>query len=175
MSNAPRLAAYLHVDGYENFQKIDFNRKEVRAGFARAGREVQREAKRLVSKEARSKRGEYPARMTGALIRSIRVRVSRPGFLVRVAPQKTGAMSDFYPAFLFYGVKSGARVGRAGAGEGRGKSGRRLKGETARLKAERRGGGWRIAPRKNFMADALDNRAGRVRAILRRAFDKSLK
>ncbi|WP_106856205.1 hypothetical protein [Caballeronia novacaledonica] len=96
------------------------------------GRDIQKEARRLVAWRALSRPGEYPGRDSGTLWRSIKSKVSRSGFLVRIAPQKTPEMGkDFYPAFLWYGV-------------------RRQGGE--------QGSGWRIEPRENYMTVALDKR-----------------
>lgn len=89
------------IDG---FSRIDFDTRKVRAGMRFIGRDMQREARKLVSRRAVSKPGEIPGRDSGATQRSIRYRVSRPGFLVRIAPFKTADMGkDFYPAFLHYG------------------------------------------------------------------------
>lgn len=153
----PRPAVYLHVEGFESYGRLDFDKKEIRKTMRQAGRVVQAEGRRLVSKGGPSRRGEYPARRTGRLRRSITYRVSRPGFLVKIEPKKTAAMGDdFYPAYLFYGVRRGAKRGKSHA-------------------KQASTGGWRIAPRRNFMEDALDNRAGRVRALLSRAFSQALK
>jgi hypothetical protein len=45
--------------------------------------------------------------VTGALLRSIKLKVSSGGFWAKVEPQKTPEMKSFYPAFLFYGTKRG--------------------------------------------------------------------
>jgi hypothetical protein len=96
------------------------------------GRDIQKEARRLVARRAVSQPGEYPGRDSGTLWRSIKSKVSRWGFLVRIAPQKTPEMGgDFYPAFLWYGV---------------------------RRKGGEEGSGWRIEPRANYMTEALDKR-----------------
>jgi hypothetical protein len=88
----------------EGFSRIDFETRKVRIAMRNIGRDMQREARKLVSRRAVSKPGEIPGRATGATQRSIRYRVSRPGFLVRIAPFKTADMGkDFYPAFLHYG------------------------------------------------------------------------
>jgi hypothetical protein len=63
-----------------------------------------------VARRAISKAGEMPGRATGALMRSIRPRVSRYGFLVKVMPEKTAEMAAYYPAFLYYGVPG--RIGK---------------------------------------------------------------
>lgn len=87
----------------EGFSRIDFDRKQVRKTMRVLGRDVQKEARRLVARRAISRPGEAPGRDTGRLMRSIKSKVSKPGFLVRIAPYKTSEMQDFFPAFLYYG------------------------------------------------------------------------
>lgn len=86
--------------------RIDFDGKQIRKTMRLLGREVQKEARRLVARRAISGAGDYPGRQTGAMWRAIKYRVSKPGFLVRIQPDKTEEMGkDFYPAFLSYGSK----------------------------------------------------------------------
>lgn len=129
--------------------RIDFDRKKVRKALRANGREVQKEARRLVSRRAVSGAGDDPGMQTGALRRSIKNKVSRSGFLVKVAPQKTSEMGAwFYPAFLYYGVRRGSKRTRD----------HRKKADT--------GSGWRIDKRGNYMAEALDRkRAGATKAL----------
>lgn len=150
------FAAYMHVPDGDSFDRLDFDRKPIRKAFQQAGREVQREARKLVNRKVDSSRGQYPGRKAGALSRSIRYRVSRSGFLVRIAPQMTPQMEEFYPAYLHYGVRCERSE------------------ENAKRRIAQPIGPYRIRPRKNYMTDALDNRSGRVRAILRRAFAAAL-
>ena len=124
----------------DGFSRIDFDRKKIRKTMRMLGRDVQKEARRLVARRAVSGAGEYPGRQTGRLWRAIKYRVSKPGFLVKIMPGKTADMKDFYPAFLLYGSKSRD-----------------------------------LAPRKNYMTDALDNRRSVARGALRNALMDSLK
>jgi hypothetical protein len=95
-----------------------------------------------------SEPGEYPGRDTGTLWRSIKSKVSRSGFLVRIAPQKTPEMGkDFYPAFLWYGVR------RKGGAEG---------------------SGWRIEARANYMTEALDRRREVSQTTIKAALQDAL-
>lgn len=131
--------------------QIDFDRKQIRKVLRVEGRGVQKEARRLVARRAVSSPGDFPGRDTGALSRSIKSKVSRPGFLVRIAPQKTPEMgNDFYPAFLQYGVRPNPN------GKGGGAS------------------GWRIEPRANYMAEALNRRRPVAEVALRAALQKAL-
>lgn len=159
---------YLHVD-FDKPKELEFNQKRVRNAFARVGRGVQDEARRLVARRAISKAGEAPGTRTGGLSKSIGYKVpspsaGRPGFMVRIAPNQKGGRratrlpsgDDFYPAFLFYGVKRKARRGRS---HRKGASG---------------GSGWKIAPRKNFMTEALSNRRSWAEKVLFNALKKSV-
>lgn len=138
----------------EGHSRIDFDRKKIRKAMRSLGADVRKEARRLVARRAISGAGEYPGRQTGRLMRSIKARVSRSGFLVRVAPTKTSEMKDFYPAFLGYGV-----TGRA-----------RRKDHKAQVKDGR----WKVAPRGNYMTDALEHRSANVRNVLRAALQDAL-
>ncbi|MDN0120697.1 hypothetical protein QVN83_17195 [Yersinia frederiksenii] len=161
---------YLHVD-FDKPKELEFNQKKVRNAFAKVGRGVQDEARRLVARRAISKAGESPGTRTGGLSRSIGYKVptpsdGRPGFMVRIAPNQKGGRratrlpsgddDDFYPAFLFYGVKRKAKRGRS---HRKGASG---------------GSGWKIAPRKNFMTEALSNRRSWAEKVLFNALKKSV-
>lgn len=124
----------------DGFSRIDFDRKKIRKTMRMLGRDVQKEARRLVARRAVSGAGEYPGRQTGRLWRAIKYKVSKPGFLVKIMPGKTADMKDFYPAFLLYGSKKRD-----------------------------------LAPRKNYMTDALENRRSVARGALRNALMDSLK
>lgn len=131
--------------------RIDFDRKQIRKALRIEGRGVQKEARRLVARRAISQPGEFPGRDSGALSRSIKSKVSRPGFLVRIAPQKTPEMgNDFYPAFLQYGVRPNPNGKGGGAN------------------------GWRIEPRANYMVEALSRRRPVAEVALRAALQNAL-
>jgi hypothetical protein len=136
---------YLHVDGYEGFDKsVDFDKKEIRKAMRSIGRLIERRAKRDLSSGGGGAR--YPVVRTGALRDGIGIKVSRSGFLVRVRPEKTSAMGRwYYPAYLHYGVK------------------------------RRTGAGMRVEPRDNYMVDALQAEAGDVESILRVALGSALR
>ena len=172
MSEQGKIGGYLHIEGWETFDRELFNRRKVRAGFRRAGQIVAAEAKMQLIL-ARGSNG-YPVYRTGRLTDSIKAKVSRPGFMVKVAPTKTPAMPEFYPAYLFYGVRQGARVRGLAKGKGRGKSNRRGRGERQAAVAARRSTGWRISPRANYMVNALEDTAPRVRQVLTKAFTSAL-
>lgn len=134
--------------------RIDFDKKKIRKAMRKFGAEIRKESRRLVARRAISAAGEYPGRDSGELFRSIKVKVSRPGFLVRISPEKTAGMKDFYPAFLYYGVTGKSR--------------------RSDHKEQAKDGKWRIAPRRNYMVDALESRRDFVQAGLRAALQDAL-
>ncbi|WP_312538108.1 hypothetical protein [Achromobacter mucicolens] len=154
MAKPSGLRAAMHVEGWDSYRRLDFDRREVRKGFRRVGRLVQVAARKRIRKGSALE--DYPAGRRGTLARSISVKVSRPGFLVRVAPFKTPAMGeDFYPAYLFYGVTGKPR----------------RKDRHAQVKD----GKWRVKPRGNYMTDALEEQAGNIRSVLSAALAQALK
>lgn len=172
MSNSASIDAYLHVEGFDSFQRDAFDKRKIRAGMRKVGRLVtQRAQMNLVLGKDQD---GYPINRTGETVQSISFKVSRSGFLVRISPTKTTSMKEFYPAYLHYGVKKGRRPGKLAPGKGNGKSNRRAKGERARLVAERAAGEWRITPRNNYMVDALQDAAPQVQSILSAAFAAAL-
>ncbi|MBH3405698.1 hypothetical protein I5P86_11610 [Pseudomonas glycinae] len=172
MSNSASIDGYLHVEGFENFQRDAFDKRKIRAGMRKVGLLiVQRAQMNLVLGKGQD---GYPVNRTGATVESVTYKVSRSGFLVRISPTKTSAMEEFYPAYLHYGVKKGRKLGKLAPGQGKGKSNRRARGERAAAMAERAAGEWRIKPRDNYMADALQDSASQVQSILSAAFANAL-
>ena len=159
------VAAYMHVDGFDDFMRDAFDKREVRKAMRKAGAAVQRKARSLITK---SGTGDYPQQQKGLLRKSIRGKVSRSGFMVKIEPGKVAGMKDYYPAYLHYGVKQGARIGKLA-------SGRRAKGQRAAEQAARSAGGWRIKPRGNYMADALEAERSAVVSILSSGFKSALR
>ena len=146
-----------HISETDNFVSYDFDRRSVRKSMRRAAKVVRDRSRRLVN--VTGKRNNYPSRRTGALANSIRSRLSRSGFLARIAPEKTSRMKAFYPAYLHYGVKNNPLRG------------------AERAKARRRGtlsGTWRIKPRNNYMVDALRSSTRTVKEILIKGFKEAL-
>lgn len=172
MSNSASIDGYLHVEGFDNFERDAFDKRKIRAGMRKVGLLiVQRAQMNLVLGKGQD---GYPVNRTGATVDSITYKVSRSGFLVRISPTKTSAMEDFYPVYLHYGVKKGRKLGKLAPGQGKGKSNRRARGERAAAMAERAAGEWRIKPRDNYMADALQDSASQVQSILSAAFANAL-
>lgn len=156
-----------HVD-YDVAAGVEFKRPILRRAFVKIGQVHMRDARRLVTRRGTSKPGENPGYQTGKLARSIgyyvpRATARRPGLMVRIAPnQKRGEGNrriegDFYPAFLFYGVKRGAKRQRS---HHKGKSG---------------GSGWKVAPRNNYMTEVLERRKAWTRYTLQRALRSAIR
>lgn len=172
MSNSASIDGYLHVEGFDKFERDAFDKRKIRAGMRKVGLLITQKAQMNLA--LGGGQDGYPATRTGATVESISFKVSRSGFLVRISPTKTTAMEDFYPAYLHYGVKKGKRLGKLAPGMGKGKSNRRAKGARAAALAERASGEWRIKPRDNYMADALQDSSSQVESILKAAFAAAL-
>ncbi|TFF37421.1 hypothetical protein [Pseudomonas sp. RIT623] len=166
MANSASVDGYLHIEGFDQFGREIFDKKQIRKGMRKAGQVVARRAQ-LNLALARGQ-DNYPVSRTGRTIDSIKFKVSRAGFLVKIAPRKTPDMKDYYPAYLHYGVKQGGRVRALANGK------RRRKGERAEALAQRAASGWRIAPRANYMEDALQDEKAQVESILAAAFAAAL-
>lgn len=167
VTEAAMATPFFHVD-VQQPAEMRFNRARVRRAFVTIGQRHMRDARRLVMRRARSAPGENPGYQTGRLARSIgymvpRASKKRAGFMTRIAPnQRNGKgnrmiSGDFYPAFLFFGVRGGAKRRRS---HHRGASG---------------GSGWRLAPRNNFMVETLEKNRSWTRYFLARELRKSLK
>lgn len=172
MSNSVAVEGYLHVEGFEKFDRDAFDKRKVRAGFRKVGKLVTQKTQMNIAL-SRGQAG-YPHNRTARLLHSINFKVSRSGFLVKIAPSMTSDMTAFYPAFLHYGVKQGNKVKALAPGAGNGKSNRRARGARADLMAARNAGGWRIAPRDNYMTDALADSNSEAQQILKSTFADAL-
>ena len=172
MSNSASIDGYLHVEGFDSFERNAFDKRKIRAGMRKVGLLITQKAQMNLAL-GKGQEG-YPVNRTGATVESISFKVSRSGFLVRIAPSKTTVMEEFYPAYLHYGVKKGRKLGKLAPGKGKGKSNRRAIGVRAAALAERAAGEWRIKPRDNYMADALQDSSSQVQSILSAAFAAAL-
>lgn len=85
------------------FRTIDYDPKALKEPLRKAGNDVRKAARKLISRRVVSAPGEFPGRQTGEMQRSMRVKVSRSGYSVAVYPTKTQAMPVYYPAFVVYG------------------------------------------------------------------------
>jgi hypothetical protein len=90
--------------GLEFHKVIDYDRKALRKALREGAAQVRKEARRIVSRRAISLAGEDPGLRTGALRRAIGIvgKGSKGGW-IKIGVRKSKEMTDFYPAFLFYG------------------------------------------------------------------------
>lgn len=183
-TNNTRSGDYIHVD-FPDAKTVQFKRPVVRRAFAKIGRVIQQAARERVSQRHGSAPGQDPGYYSGRMARSIgwyvpRASANRPGFMVKISPnQKRGRemtaieprdgphSSGFYPAYLQFGVRRGAR---AQLRQGKG-------GKTVRVKkaGSSGGNGWRIAPRANFMTQALDDKRVWTEKVLFAALKRAVK
>ena len=147
---------FLHVD-FQQPNEMRFNRARVRRAFVTIGQRHMRDARRLVMRRGRSEPGENPGYQTGRLAKSIGYMVPKASAKQRNGQGNRLITGDFYPAFLFYGVRGGAKRRRS---HHRGASG---------------GSGWRLAPRNNFMVETLNKNNPWTRYYLTRELRLSLK
>lgn len=163
--------------GLDFHKTIDYDTKAMRRALVRGAAEVRKEARRLIARRAISAGGEFPGQSSGTLRRSIGV-VSKgsKGGWIKIGVRKTAGMDQFYPAFLFYGVKKrGSRIERLAPGEGLGKSNRRKRGARASLVEERKAStDYVIAPRANYIVAALDAKRDHIKNIIQEALRSAL-
>ena len=153
------LAAHVHVEGFERFHRDSFDKRKVRTAMRKAGRRVENRAKMNLALAGSG--SNYPRKLRGVLRDSIKTRVSRSGFLVKIMPDKTAGMAEYYPAYLHYGVTSEAW-----------RSGRKPKRDGKRQTFGR--SNWHVKPRDNYVADALEDENSGVRADLSAGFRRAL-
>lgn len=103
------LDATLTLEGYNQISPKLFRRGPMRKAFRQAGQVVAKDARKKISARAAGF-SDYPSRRTGRLQKSIRVRVSKAGLLVKVFHEKRPDQKDFYAAFLHYGTSRGLKA-----------------------------------------------------------------
>lgn len=132
------LSLRIKFDELLTFSDIDG--KELKKTQRKVGREVQKIARKLVSKRAISKPGDVPGMNTGKLRKAISYRPSRSGFSVGISSKSKG-FDVYYPAFVYYGHRS------PGADKGLGIDGKKQHGT-------RRKGKKVAEPRANWIVEA---------------------
>lgn len=132
------LSLRIRFDELLSFSDIDG--KELKKTQRKVGREVQKIARKLVSKRAVSKPGDVPGMNTGKLRKAISYRPSRSGFSVGISSKPKG-FDVYYPAFVYYGHR------RPGADKGLGVDGKKQHGR-------KRIGKKVAAPRANWIVEA---------------------
>lgn len=90
------------------FNRLHFEKRELKAAIRKGAREVQKEARRMIANRAVSGAGDFPGYDTGAMSRSVKVQAGSGGMYAVVSPHKTPEMGDdYYPAYLVYGTSRG--------------------------------------------------------------------
>lgn len=87
----------------KGLERIDFDKKPIKKTIRQQAGEVRKVARRMLARKAVSAAGEAPGKVTGALQKSVTVKVSSGGFWAKVEPFKKDLMDFYYPAVLFYG------------------------------------------------------------------------
>lgn len=164
MNQRATLAAHMHVEGFDQFHKDSFDKRKVRAAFRKVGRLVASRAQLNLSLAGGA--GNYPRKISGVLRDSIKMRVSRSGFMVKVMPDKIAGMDEYYPAYLHYGVTRAAWLA------GRKKS---TSAKSKRKTLVSAGATWHVKPRGNYIADALEDESARVQSVLSAGFAAALR
>ena len=94
----------------EGFNRLIFDKRELKAAIRKGGNVVKTESRRLISHRAISAAGEIPGYKSGVMSRSIKAKVGSGGGYVRIMPTKTPEMGkDFYPAYLSVGTRRGLK------------------------------------------------------------------
>ncbi|CAK0771396.1 conserved hypothetical protein [Gammaproteobacteria bacterium] len=94
----------------EGFDRLKFDKKQLRAAIRKGGTVVRKEARRLIASRAVSLPGQFPGYQSGAMSRSIKVKIGSRGGYALIKPYKTSEMGEnFYPAYLIYGTSRGLK------------------------------------------------------------------
>ena len=141
----------------------DFDTRVLKKNFRTVGAEVRKIARRLVSRRAVSKAGEFPGMNTGTLRKSIKSKVSRSGFSVGISSYKIEGMDVYYPAFVYYGHR------RRGADQVNGVPDRKQRG--------RKRVGEKVAkPRRNYIVEAAERYGqSRYQAVMQKVLVDAIK
>ena len=154
------LSLRIKFDELLTFSDIDG--KELKKTQRKVGREVQKIARKLVSKRAISKPGDVPGMNTGKLRKAISYRPSRSGFSVGISSKSKG-FDVYYPAFVYYGHRG------PGADKGLGIDGKKQHGT-------RRKGKKVAEPRANWIVEAaMKYGVERYGYEIRKALDDAIK
>jgi hypothetical protein len=104
------MSDYLFDVRIEGFNRLYFDKRLWKKAIRSGGTLVKDEARRLISRRAISAPGELPGIDSGAMRRSIRVKIGSGGGYAKIRPVKTSEMGpEFYPAFLIHGTSRGLR------------------------------------------------------------------
>ncbi len=88
---------------WTGISRFDFDADALKAVLRTEGKEVAKIARRLISRSAISKAGEFPGKRTGKMRKSIRSKVSRSGLMVIITHLIKSDQAR-YPYMLAYGI-----------------------------------------------------------------------
>jgi hypothetical protein len=136
--------------GVEGFNRIIFDKRQLRKAIKQGGEITKQEARRLIASRAISRAGGLPGYDRGVMDKSIKIKVGSGGGYVKVSPYRTAAMNkattgpndnepNFYPAYLIYGTNRG------------------------------------LKQRKDFMIQALENKRAQVRLAIAYALQNAIR
>lgn len=165
----------VHVGLPIGHTRYDFDQRAVRKVIMKEAREIRKLARRLISRKAISKPGDYPGRNTGDLRRSISVIGLKKSMGALILPKQTPLMKarGFFPEMLSKGTKR--RIQKLEANKGVGRSNRRRRGQRVADSAARAGSGdYMIEPRANYMETALNARRTAARDAISQVLKTSL-
>ena len=126
----------------DGFKRVDYDGKALKDPLRKSGYAVRKIARKLISRKAVSDAGQFPGNDTGEMARSIKVKVSRSGYSVRIMPTKTNEMPAYYPAFVVYGHRAPNSETTQEARAHKARAGKKV-----------------AAPRKNFVPEAANQYA----------------
>ena len=147
---------FISVRTPDGFKFFDFELKPIKAGLRIVGKEVAKESKKVVSKKAISRPGEFPGMQSGQLKKAVKHKVSRSGRSVWVVATRPKEWKYYYPAFVVYGH-------RAPRTDSLDQQGKKRKG---RKVAE---------PRKNYIPETAKNYGRFFEKQMEVAFDEAIK
>jgi hypothetical protein len=152
-------ALKINIEFPQGFQRFHFDPKTFKKYLRLAASGVTKDAKRLVSRHAVSKGGDFFGRDTGDTVKAIRARIGFSGWSAVISPSKRSARMqerNFYPTILVYGSKKMVSNWRNKGGK------------------KKRAGHGVLEPRRDPIAEAFDARRAFIRATLQEGFAESL-
>ncbi len=98
----------------KGFDYVDFDKRIIKKTLKQQHPPIRNLAKKLISRRGNtSAPGEFPARQTGLMVRSVKSFVSKKGWTAIIGSYPVGRMLEnkdgFYPAYLMKGTKRGIK------------------------------------------------------------------
>lgn len=122
------------------FKRVDYDKSSVRKSLRASASGLIKLTRKMISRKAVSKPGEFPGMKTGRMKAAVTSKVSKSGYSVAVFPcmgKKKKALPIYYPAFVIYGHRAPHSETTQEARSHKARSGKKV-----------------AAPRKNFVVEA---------------------